>query len=116
MRLPPLPGIALGLAVTLLPACARPPADPADAMTGESFAGHVRVLSSDAFEGRAPASVGETCRAWMSGGRYEASGAPAPGATATSGVRRKNHQPATSRAAMISTSSGRRDPHRALPH
>ncbi len=59
MRTRSLPGIALGIAITLLPACARPPTDPADVMTGESFAGHVRVLSSDAFEGRAPASVGE---------------------------------------------------------
>jgi Zn-dependent M28 family amino/carboxypeptidase len=51
--------LALGATAALLAACARPPADPADAMTAESFTEHVRVLSSDAFEGRAPASVGE---------------------------------------------------------
>ncbi len=59
MRIRSLAGIALGLVVVSLLACARPPADPADVMTGESFVEHVRVLSSDAFEGRAPASVGE---------------------------------------------------------
>jgi Zn-dependent M28 family amino/carboxypeptidase len=52
------PGLVLAAAV-LLTACARPPADPADAMTAASFTANVRSLSSDAFEGRSPASVGE---------------------------------------------------------
>ena len=59
MRMPTLPGLALGAAAVLLAACARPPADPAEAMSADSFTQHVRMLSSDAFEGRAPASVGE---------------------------------------------------------
>lgn len=59
MRMPTLPGLALAAAIVLLAACARPAADPAEAMTADSFTQHVRMLSSDAFEGRAPASVGE---------------------------------------------------------
>ena len=60
MRMPALlKGLALAAIAILFVACARPPADPADAMTADSFAEHVRTLSSDAFEGRAPASVGE---------------------------------------------------------
>jgi Zn-dependent M28 family amino/carboxypeptidase len=59
MRMPSRSGLALGLTALLVASCARPPADPADAIEASAFAAHVQMLSSDAFEGRAPASRGE---------------------------------------------------------
>ena len=44
-------------AVVLLAACSRAPSGPA--LDERAFRGHVQTLSSDPFEGRAPASLGE---------------------------------------------------------
>jgi Zn-dependent M28 family amino/carboxypeptidase len=52
------PLLVLALPLTLV-GCGGPEPDPAAVMTEASLAGHVRVLASDAFEGRSPASLGE---------------------------------------------------------
>jgi len=49
----------LALACFTLLGCSQSLEDPTAAMSERSLAGHIRVLSSDAFEGRAPASRGE---------------------------------------------------------
>lgn len=58
-RQPSLPFVAALLSTSLLAACAKPQPDPAAQLSAESLATHVRVLASDEFEGRAPASPGE---------------------------------------------------------
>jgi Zn-dependent M28 family amino/carboxypeptidase len=54
-------GLLLGACATSAPdAPSPPPPPPSAAITADGIAAHVATLSSDAFEGRAPASPGET--------------------------------------------------------
>ena len=54
------PMLGMALAGLVLGACATaPPAGEAGAISSDNLAAHLRVLASDAFEGRAPATPGE---------------------------------------------------------
>jgi Zn-dependent M28 family amino/carboxypeptidase len=72
----------LACLLAILPAAALAAATPEPAFSPQRLSGHIRILSSDAFEGRGPATAGETKTVGYLIQQFQASGLQPGGAMA----------------------------------